>query len=53
MEEERDLDAVPAWRRQISGPSLGGRRRRPIAAEHGPLENRKAGKKEECVFDIF
>lgn len=52
-EEERDLDAVPAWRRQISGPSLGGRRRRPIVAERGPLENSTAGKKEECVFDIF
>lgn len=30
---------LPAWRRHISGLSLGGRQRRRTAAEHGPLEN--------------
>lgn len=39
-EGEREM-TLPAWRRHISDLSLGGRRRRLIAAEHGPLENRQ------------
>lgn len=38
---KRDMTAgiLPAWRRHISGLSLGGRRRRPTAAERLHLEN--------------
>lgn len=58
VEEERRSEAVPAWRRQIVGLSPGGRRRRLIVAERGPLERMGGGRKkkaeeEECVFDIF
>lgn len=47
VEEERRSEAVPAWRRQIVGLSPGGRRRRLIVAERGPLEHRREKKKQK------
>lgn len=37
--ERDDSRILPAWRRHISGLSLGGKRRHLIVAEHGCLEN--------------
>lgn len=45
--ERDDSRTLPAWRRHISGLSLGGRQRRLTVAEHGPLENSQ--EKSICV----
>lgn len=49
--EERRSEAVPAWRRQIVGLSPGGRRRRLIVAERGPLE--RAGGRKKKKKNVF